>query len=147
MYLSRITGACVCIYVWVPKETWKVVNNCHMVYLIIQNKPSESIRACKGVFAEASQDANPHKGVHTPPHRLLQPNPGKLKWSRAKECKRWGKAGNEPMKLSHIQFSSHWAAVLTCSSTVSFDVCISSSKLLPPGEKGEEDAMKQVFAN
>lgn len=90
-------------------------------------------RFCKGVFDEASH------GVHTHPYRLPEPNPGKHKWSGAKEGKRWGKAGNKPMKLSHIHFSSHQGAALTYSSSISFGVCISNSKLLPPGEKGEED--------
>lgn len=90
-------------------------------------------RFCKGVFDEASH------GVHTHPYRLPEPNPGKHKWSGAKEGKRWGKAGNKPTKLSHIHFSSYQGAALTYSSSISFGVCISNSKLLPPGGKGEED--------
>lgn len=113
-----------------PEETWKVVRTCHMTWcfqtaLIVNMQGSLwwSITGCTSLCGS------------TPPCSLPAMNSGTHKRSGAEGGKRWGKAGPEPPKLSH-SCSSHWAAVLTYASSISSGVCISSRKLLPPGEKG-----------
>lgn len=71
--------------------------------------------------------------------------------SRKAEVKQNKAKGRERLERTNkdelVHFSSHQTATLAYSSSVSFGICISSSKLLPPDEKGKEDAMKQVFSN
>lgn len=121
MSLCWITGA----HAWLLKKHGKW--SAPAIWHDVSKQPWLWI--CRGAFDEASQDALPCVGAHLPA-AFLQWIQERISAVGLKEAK-----GGERLALNH-SCSSHWAAVLTYASSISSGVCISSRKLLPPGEKG-----------